>query len=532
MDPFTLMNWHRHALDRHDVALHFLLPGSWRKHEQRVVSNTAGASLIWYGDDLKFSLPEMSDRGDVWVINGNTAREVDWDAARLAARRRDCDVLVFDSPQASNRSLYAESVHVDECGQVLGFRRHYQDAPVPADPWPLAASLLVCRGRHARTVVPHVVAHGWGPDSIGRLTRRCHVRWSSGLARRPGGAGPATRRGLNRWKRRGKSAVPVNNAGYTDLLRGDDGASVLTVRRPALTSEDMSYPRRSNGQPESTMTAFGNRSAVAREPVQAPVLAESHEHLSPHGDEAGIPWTYRFVKRTMDVLFAVTVLGLLSPFLLIVACAVKLTSRGPVLYGHLRQGHGGREFRCLKFRTMIVGADAMQARLREQNEVDGPQFKLSHDPRLTAFGRWMQRYNIDEIPQFINVLRGEMSLVGPRPSPDKENQYCPGWRRARLSVRPGITGLWQVLRLRNRPDCDFQDWIYYDLEYARHRSIWLDCQILVYTPVSMFAHHHVAGLARRLAKRRICEHSAWLPQIGSSRIGWVSDDTQGDTDRS
>ncbi len=216
---------------------------------------------------------------------------------------------------------------------------------------------------------------------------------------------------------------------------------------------------------------------------------------------------YRFVKRGIDIVFSSLALLLLSPLLLVVSILVKCTSRGPVFFAERRQGLRGREFQCLKFRTMIQGADALQTRLRERNEVDGPQFKIANDPRLTILGGWLRKFNIDELPQFFNVLRGDMSLVGPRPSPDRENQYCPGWRRARLSVRPGITGLWQVLRLRENEASDFQQWIYYDMEYVRHRSLWLDWQLLWHTPMAMFASSRLGRFARRLEQRGICVYS-------------------------
>ncbi|MGB2985489.1 MAG: sugar transferase [Phycisphaerae bacterium] len=220
--------------------------------------------------------------------------------------------------------------------------------------------------------------------------------------------------------------------------------------------------------------------------------------------------TYLVLKRTTDLIASAVGLVVLSPLLIIVAILVKCTSRGPVLFGHKRQGLGGKEFRCLKFRSMRVGADALQAELRAQNEVDGPQFKIARDPRLTWVGHWLRRLNLDELPQLINVFLGQMSLVGPRPSPDGENQFCPAWRRTRLSVKPGITGLWQVLRLRDVSRSDFQEWIYYDVEYARHRSLRLDWQLLLHTPVSMFAPRRLAGFAKRLERRGICPHAASL----------------------
>jgi lipopolysaccharide/colanic/teichoic acid biosynthesis glycosyltransferase len=220
--------------------------------------------------------------------------------------------------------------------------------------------------------------------------------------------------------------------------------------------------------------------------------------------------SYRAFKRAVDMAASFGVLLLLSPALLLVALLVKCTSRGPIFFADRRQGRGGKGFRCLKFRTMVTGADAMQSELRRENEVDGPQFKIANDPRLTAVGGWLRKYNLDELPQFINVLRGDMSLVGPRPSPDRENQYCPGWRRARLSVPPGITGLWQVMRIREDHASDFQQWIYYDLEYVRHRSTWLDWQLLLHTPYAMFAPSRLFRFARRLEQRGICVQSPRL----------------------
>jgi lipopolysaccharide/colanic/teichoic acid biosynthesis glycosyltransferase len=153
----------------------------------------------------------------------------------------------------------------------------------------------------------------------------------------------------------------------------------------------------------------------------------------------------------------------------IIALVVKLTSKGPVFFKDKRQGLHGRDFHCLKFRTMLVGADRIQDKLRTLNLADGPQFKMDDDPRISTIGRFLRDTYIDEIPQFFNVLRGQMSVVGPRPSPESENTLCPYWRDARLSVRPGITGLWQVCRTR-QPMRDFQEWIFYDTKYVRELS--------------------------------------------------------------
>jgi lipopolysaccharide/colanic/teichoic acid biosynthesis glycosyltransferase len=181
-------------------------------------------------------------------------------------------------------------------------------------------------------------------------------------------------------------------------------------------------------------------------------------------------------KRIADFLAAIVVLILFVPIMPIIALAIKLNSPGPVFFKDKRQGLHGKEFHCLKFRTMTVGADKLQDKLRAVSQVDGPQFKISNDPRLSTVGRFLRDTNIDEIPQFINVLLGQMSVIGPRPSPESENTLCPFWRDVRLSVRPGITGLWQVCRTR-QPMRDFQEWILYDTRYVRQLSARLDLWI-------------------------------------------------------
>ena len=189
-------------------------------------------------------------------------------------------------------------------------------------------------------------------------------------------------------------------------------------------------------------------------------------------------------KRWVDIVAASLILILFLPVFPVIALAIKLNSPGPVFFGARRQGLHGKEFRCLKFRSMKPGADKLQEQLRAVNEVDGPQFKMADDPRISAVGRFLRETYLDEIPQFINVLRGQMSIVGPRPSPKRENTQCPAWRDARLSVRPGVTGLWQVKRTRD-PVKDFQEWIQYDIEYVRKLSFKIDLWICWATFKSM-----------------------------------------------
>jgi lipopolysaccharide/colanic/teichoic acid biosynthesis glycosyltransferase len=200
----------------------------------------------------------------------------------------------------------------------------------------------------------------------------------------------------------------------------------------------------------------------------------------------------RCLKRIADCFAAVIVLILFAPLMPFVALAIKLTSPGPVFYKDKRQGLHGREFNCIKFRTMVTGADKIQEKLRFVSQVDGPQFKMDDDPRINTVGRFLRETYIDEIPQFFNVLFGQMGVVGPRPSPESENTLCPFWRDARLSVRPGITGLWQVKRTR-QPMKDFQEWIHYDIEYVRDLSLrmdlwicWLTIKKLVWNFINQF----------------------------------------------
>ena len=186
--------------------------------------------------------------------------------------------------------------------------------------------------------------------------------------------------------------------------------------------------------------------------------------------------TYQLVKRSIDILVSLTILICVSPILLVVGFAVAIDNGLPLFFGHTRQTLGGRDFKCWKFRTMLKGAESMVQDLQSDNLADGPQVFIKDDPRITRVGRILRRFHLDELPQFWNVLVGDMSLVGPRPSPDKENQFCPAWRESRLSVRPGITGLWQVERTR-APGLDFQEWIRYDIEYVNRASLLLDAKI-------------------------------------------------------
>lgn len=185
----------------------------------------------------------------------------------------------------------------------------------------------------------------------------------------------------------------------------------------------------------------------------------------------------RACKRAFDITFALTALVFTLPLYPFVVLAIWLEDGRPFFFTHRRETLGGREFPCIKFRSMRKDAEQIKLQLAGRNQADGPQFFIEDDPRLTRVGRIIRKCNIDELPQFINVLLGHMSVVGPRPSPYRENQYCPPWREARLSVRPGVTGLWQVKRTRQR-GADFQEWIKYDIEYVESANWRLDLWII------------------------------------------------------
>ncbi|MEA2167051.1 MAG: hypothetical protein QOF76_351 [Solirubrobacteraceae bacterium] len=184
------------------------------------------------------------------------------------------------------------------------------------------------------------------------------------------------------------------------------------------------------------------------------------------------------VKRLFDFLGALVLLLLVSPFLLIMAIAVAISSRGPVFYRSVRPGIGGETFRCLKFRTMRNDADQLQADLESANEASGALFKIRDDPRMTRVGRLLRRYSLDELPQLFNVLRGQMSLVGPRPLPQRDFEMLEDWHKKRYLVLPGITGLWQV---SGRSDLDFDDLVRLDFLYLERWSVALDLSILLKT---------------------------------------------------
>jgi exopolysaccharide biosynthesis polyprenyl glycosylphosphotransferase len=189
------------------------------------------------------------------------------------------------------------------------------------------------------------------------------------------------------------------------------------------------------------------------------------------------------VKKMIDRIGALAGLILSLPVMLITALIIKLEDGGPILFRQVRSGHNGRPFTMLKFRTMIPDAEKLRDTLEERNEMAGPVFKIKNDPRITRVGAFLRRMSIDELPQFINVLKGDMSLVGPRPPLPDEVSHYDRWQRRKLSVKPGLTCLWQI---NGRNKIDFEDWMKLDLEYIDNWSLWLDTKILVRTIPAVF----------------------------------------------
>ena len=193
---------------------------------------------------------------------------------------------------------------------------------------------------------------------------------------------------------------------------------------------------------------------------------------------------YLFFKRTIDILGAGFGLIILSPILLIIAIAIKIEDhKGSILFSQKRVGQYGREFNMYKFRSMVSNAEELKAKLMEKNEMSGPMFKMKHDPRITKVGKFIRKTSIDELPQLINILKGEMSLVGPRPSLPKEVDKFEPWMLERLEVKPGLTCYWQVM---GRNDIDFEDWMMLDIKYVHDRNFWLDIKLIFKTFFVLF----------------------------------------------
>ena len=192
---------------------------------------------------------------------------------------------------------------------------------------------------------------------------------------------------------------------------------------------------------------------------------------------------YEVIKRIIDIVASFTGLILLSPLILIVSMLIKLESKGEVIFKQKRVGLNGKEFYMYKFRSMVFNAEELKEQLESQNEMSGPMFKIKDDPRITKVGKFIRKTSIDELPQLINVIKGDMSLVGPRPSLPKEVEKFEQWMMERLEVKPGVTCIWQI---SGRNNIGFDEWVEMDIEYIKTRNLWLDIKLIFKTVGVLF----------------------------------------------
>jgi lipopolysaccharide/colanic/teichoic acid biosynthesis glycosyltransferase len=257
--------------------------------------------------------------------------------------------------------------------------------------------------------------------------------------------------------------VRINRGAYLHRCVISEGAVI-----GSLTSlDEMAVLQTLSSPPGQTVCSLREHARRTPEYVVGPLTWET----------CSGPW-YQKAKRGLDVVVALLGLIIAAPLMLAVALAIKLDSPGDIIFRQQRCGLGGRNFIMYKFRTMVSDSEGLKRELRYLNEVDGPMFKIIHDPRITRVGKILRNTNLDELPQLWNVLRGDMSLVGPRPLSLEEMHYNPKWRDARLSVRPGMTGLWQV---EAHTKVFFNEWLICDLEYVKRCSLGFDLKILFKT---------------------------------------------------
>jgi len=489
------------------------LPQSWQADLPAAPGHTVfdGDSLSLAAGDL-----ERSGRGS-WIVitNGRFAACVNHALLGRLPEVTNADIIAVTA--APDLRACQENVRLTQENKVVGYRRLYADSmslrPVPAD-WP--HHLLVRREAFGTALQSDLLS------IFGTWAGRCRTEGLrlQGVAVAGSAYDLESQEGVLAVCRAalGRSSSPDaamrSAVGQPHLPPGNDGNISPDSRRigpvlfgkqvtvqagavivgPAVLCDGSTVGR--DAVIDSSIVGAGvsvepnrllrgrvvtaSRRGHAAEPGIAPTGRSAEEPVGPAHQGVFRTWprfSYaRCLKRIADVAAAILVLILFAPVIPVIALAVKINSRGPVFFRDKRQGLHGKPFRCIKFRTMRSGADKMQDKLRFVSEVDGPQFKMADDPRITTVGRFLRETYLDEIPQFFHVLCGQMSVVGPRPSPELENTLCPSWRDARLSVRPGITGLWQVRRTRE-PLKDFQEWIHYDTQYVRDFSLGLDLWI-------------------------------------------------------
>jgi lipopolysaccharide/colanic/teichoic acid biosynthesis glycosyltransferase len=495
------------------------IPQDWAG-QLKITNGKSG--IIYYKDRVPISLGATNWlKAKSWFIvsNGRFATQIDhrWLRKVLAQLRADV-VAVNVSPQLQAGQ---EKVLTNSQSKLVGFRRLYNDlaqpAPIPDD-WPHHLFIKT-------DILKKLLDDNTLPLSFTKFIDNCFSNSLSVCSLNIGGtiSNLGTEEGLldffaTRLNSSAKNHHNPNNGYQKEILSKDDieistgarlfgkvlfgqdvsvgpnaiivGPTIIgnnvkiakgAVIRASIVGSSVSVPQNcivqnrvlTNGQKlqkQATQAKTNCMAVITNGNTAYKNSCANNFRIWPRFSYA------RCAKRIADIVTSIVVLILFAPVFPIIAMVIKLTSRGPVFFKDARQGLHGKAFNCLKFRTMLVGADYLQDKLRIVSQVDGPQFKMANDPRLSTVGGFLRDTYIDEIPQFFNVLLGQMSVVGPRPSPESENTLCPSWRDARLSVRPGITGLWQVCRTR-QPMRDFQEWIHYDIKYVRDLSLSTDLWI-------------------------------------------------------
>jgi exopolysaccharide biosynthesis polyprenyl glycosylphosphotransferase len=292
-----------------------------------------------------------------------------------------------------------------------------------------------------------------------------------------------------------RGLVDADGCGRTEVegfpVIGQVGGLPEMLSREVVDEVVLAVPTRQLGELEPVLLQCQERGVRVR------VALQPFPHLHPHVEVEDLDGTplltfatmptaplALFAKRVIDVVVALVALVVSMPAWLAAALAVRLTSRGGVLYRQVRCGMHGRRFVLLKFRTMVEGAEGRRGEVDHLNVMDGPVFKAPADPRVTPVGRLLRRSSLDELPQLLNVLKGDMSLVGPRPPIPQEVERYEPWQRRRLAMKPGITCLWQI---SGRSELDFATWMELDLAYIDSWSLWLDLKILALTVPAVFS---------------------------------------------
>jgi lipopolysaccharide/colanic/teichoic acid biosynthesis glycosyltransferase len=455
--------------------------------------------------DGKITLDDKAYSDWAILANGRYITKINPALIYTLTNENNSDVIMLNAEP--NLEPYRENIRIKSNNEVAGYRRFFFDSILPQeipDEWP---HYTIIRLPALKSIIDNDAI----PHRFCVFLKRCIFNRLKMRSYKVGGRvlNLNTESGIllmmNHYFRSaecdGKGINPIQHLGriYGKVLC-DENVEIqegATIIGPAIISENVIIP--------SSATVYNSIICPDTKIAANSFIRKRIEGLSFETDENEMQerefgfetsatsnnyrkwplFSYaRFGKRTCDIIFSLIVLPAFSIIFVIIAAAIKLTSSGPIFFKHKRQGLNGKTFSCLKFRTMIMNADDIQEKLGAKNQVDGPQFKIDNDPRVTIIGRFLRDTHIDELPQFINILLGQMSLIGPRPSPIKENSYCSYWRDARLSVRPGITGLWQLKRTRQSGQ-DFQEWIYYDTKYVKNLSITEDINIFFSTTLML-----------------------------------------------